>query len=192
MVQARDSALLPIDSRLPVSLSTLRFAVSLMQRVSRQPEGPQSSRREKRHENNRVVTRILMIAVLEKKNSLEEHVLVFQSPRWPSIPRGQFRRCQSRFPLDVLALRPASMLELTLYLSLVVRPWCRAFLFPDEQGLAFASGISPEFALVPLSGNVPHLQKPAHIRCRDELFAELVRPFHLDFRQPCPSRILRH
>ena len=58
MVQARDSALLPIDSRLTVSLSTLRFAVSLMQRVSRQPEGPQSSRR-----GNRVVTRILMIVV---------------------------------------------------------------------------------------------------------------------------------
>ena len=41
MVQSRDSALLPIDSRLPVALSTLHTAVSLMQRVSRQPEGPQ-------------------------------------------------------------------------------------------------------------------------------------------------------
>ena len=46
-----------------------------------------------------------------------------QSPRWPSIPRGQFRR----FPLDVLALRPlASMLDLTpaklgQSLSVVVR-----------------------------------------------------------------------
>ena len=39
--------------------------------------------------------------------------------------------------------------------------------------------------------NVPHFQKPTHIRCRDELFAELVQPSHLDFRQPCPSRILR-
>ena len=44
--------------------------------------------------------------------------------------RGQFRRCQSRLPLGVLALRSlAAMLELTLYLSLVVRRWCRAFLF---------------------------------------------------------------
>ena len=25
---------------------------------------------------------------------------------------------------------------------------------------------------------VPHLQKPAHIQCRHELFAELVQPFH--------------
>ena len=33
--------------------------------------------------------------------------------------------------------------------------------------------------------NVPHLQKPAHIRCRDELFAKLVQPFHLDL-SPVP------
>ena len=30
--------------------------------------------------------------------------------------------------------------------------------------------------------NVPHRQKQAHIRRRDELFAELVQPSHLDFR----------
>ena len=52
------------------------------------------------------------------------------NPRLPSIPQDQFHRCQSRLPSDVLALRPlAAMLELTLYLSLVVRQWCRAFLF---------------------------------------------------------------
>ena len=63
VVSARDSALLPIDSRLPVSLPTLHFTVSLVQPVSRQPEGPQSSRRGKKHANNRVVTRILMTVV---------------------------------------------------------------------------------------------------------------------------------
>ena len=40
-VQARDSALLPTDSRLPVALSTLHTTVSLMQRNSRHPKGPQ-------------------------------------------------------------------------------------------------------------------------------------------------------
>ena len=131
------------------------------------------------HTNNRVATRIL-VTNMDKKTTHWRDVCSSSSspkkPRWPSIPPGQFRRCQSRLPLDVLVLCSlAAMLELTLYLSLVVRRWCWAFLFgppfdggglcgecvpacrysthpPGEQGLAFASGISPEFALVPPFG----------------------------------------
>ena len=97
-------------------------------------------------------------------------------------------------------------------LSLVVRRWCRAFLFdPLSMEEDFAEDVchlvdvlrilrkSRVWRSHPVShqsshwspfrvclANVPHLQKLAHIRCRDELFAELVH-----FRQPCPSAISR-
>ena len=99
------------------------------------------------------------------------------------------------------------MLELTLYFSLVVRRWCWAFLF-DTLSMEedFAEDVCQLVDVLRILrkskvwrshrvshqsshwspfrvglANVPHLQKPAHIRCRDELFAELVQPFHLDF-----------
>ena len=136
-------------------------------------------------------------------------------PRLPSIPPGQFRRCQYRLLFGVFALRSfAAMLELTLYLSLVVRRWCRAFLFDSlsmEQD--FAENVCQLVDILrilresrvwhshPVSyqsshwspfrmglSTVPHL----HIRCRDELLAKLVQQLHLDLFQPCHSRILRH
>ena len=140
------------------------------------------------HTNNRVTTRILMIAMQKKLvgKTCALHRLL-QNSRLPSIPQGQFHRCQSRLPLDVLALRPlAAMLE-TLYLSLVVRRWCRAFLFdPLSIKEDFAEDVCQLVDVLrivwrshPVShqssywspfrvglANVPHLQKPAHIRCR--------------------------
>ena len=118
-------------------------------------------------------------------------IVCSESPDLPSI-----RRCQSRLPLDVLALCSlAAMLELTLYPSLVVRRWCQAFLFgPLSMEEDFAEKVCQLLDLLrilresrvwrshPVShqsshwspfrmglANVPHLQKPAHIRCRDEL-----------------------
>ena len=125
---------------------------------------------------------------------------LLQNPKLPSIPQAQFHSCRSRLPLGVLALRSlAAVLELTLYLSLVVRRWCRAFLFdPLSMEENFAENVcqlvdvlrivlkSKVWRSHPVShqsshwspfrvglANVPHLHKPAHIRCRDELFCEI-------------------
>ena len=124
-------ALLPIDSRLPVSLSTPHTTVSLTHATGQSPargsatksKGKKACQQQSRHahlDDRCVGTKLIG----------RTRARLPQSPRKPSIPRSQSRRCQSRFPSDVFALRPlAALLELTLHLSLVVRRWCRAFLF---------------------------------------------------------------
>ena len=189
-----------------------QFHCQHMQRDSRQPRvGNKDEEKKLGHTNNRVVTRILMI-IMQKKDmcsssSSPNSQIAIDSARsvsemstsspvgctCPPLPCGDARGDSVSFARRssvVPGLPVRSPFDGGLCGGCV--PAVDVLRILQKSGLAFASGISPEFALVPLWGGSRECStspETAHIRCRDDLLAELVQPFHLDHCQP---RILRH